>query len=157
MKREETVDFNVKGLWHTISRMYNSYGGPFDVTASTGYVLLNINVNEGTAATKIAPMLGMESRSLTRMLKTMEEKGWIYRKKDELDGRSVRILLTDLGRQKREVSRLAVRAFNKKIHSLVDQDNLKVFFNVLNKVSQIAEDESLFEDVVEKLQKEYSK
>ena len=97
MKKEVTVDYNIKSAWHSISRMYNSYGVNFDVTASTGFVLLNIDAEKGTPATKIAPMMGLESRSLTRMLKSMEEKGWIYRQKDPEDGRSVRIFLSDEG------------------------------------------------------------
>lgn len=157
MKREETVDYNVKGLWHTISRMYNSFGAPFDITASTGFVLLNIDVNEGTPATKIAPLLGMESRSLTRMLKSMEEKEWVYRKKDPQDGRSVRIFLTVLGKEKREISRKAVRAFNKEIQTLVSSENLKTFFKVLDQVNKVADDRSLFEGVSNKINKEFSK
>ena len=102
MKKEETVDFNIKVAWHAISRMYNQYGQMFDITASTGFVLLNIDVENGTPATKIAPLMGLESRSLTRMLKAMEDKGWIYREKDPDDGRSVRIFLTDKGKEKRD-------------------------------------------------------
>ena len=83
-----------------------------DVQGSTGFVLLNIDIDEGTPATKIAPALGMEARSLTRMLKSLEEKGWIYREPDPKDGRSIRIFLTDLGKEKRELSRRAVREFN---------------------------------------------
>lgn len=157
MKREETVDYNIKSLWHSISRMYNNFGGSFDVTASTGFVLLNIDVDEGTPATKIAPLLGMESRSLTRMLKTLEEKKFIYREKDPLDGRSVRIFLTPLGIEKREISRKAVRAFNNKVQTLVSPENLKNFFQVLELVNQIADEPSLFTEVVNKLNKEYSK
>ena len=75
MKKELTIDYNIKAAWHAIMRMYNQYGQDFDITASTGFVLLNIDSEQGTPATKIAPALGMESRSLTRMLKSLEEKG----------------------------------------------------------------------------------
>lgn len=148
MKREETVDYNVKTLWHSISRMYNQFGIPYDITASTGFVLLNINVEEGTPATKIAPLLGMESRSLTRMLKSMEEKGWVYREKDPEDGRSVRIRLTEEGQEKRELSKRAVQEFNKKIRSIVDTEELTVFFEVLRKIYGVASDTSLFDKIV---------
>ena len=156
MKREETVDYNIKTLWHSISRMYNQFGSPYDITASTGFVLLNINVEEGTPATKIAPLLGMESRSLTRMLKAMEEKGWVYREKDPTDGRSVRILLTDLGKEKRELSRRSVREFNKKVQSLVDSDKLKNFFQVLSQINEVATDPSLFDKIVKEISHEFA-
>lgn len=156
MKREETVDYNIKTLWHSISRMYNQFGSPYDITASTGFVLLNINVEEGTPATKIAPLLGMESRSLTRMLKAMEEKGWVYREKDPTDGRSVRILLTDLGKEKRELSRRSVREFNKKVQSLIDSDQLKSFFYVLSQINEVATDTSLFDKIVKEISNEFA-
>ncbi len=156
MKREETVDYNIKGLWHSISRMYNQFGAKYDITASTGFVLLNIDVENGTPATKIAPLLGMESRSLTRMLKAMEEKGWVYREKDPTDGRSVRIFLSELGKEKRELSRRAVREFNNKVRTLVPQDKLDDFFTVLREVSAIVEDTSLFFDVEEQISKEFA-
>ena len=156
MKREETVDYNIKSLWHGISRMYNQFGTAYDITASTGFVLLNIDVEEGTPATKIAPMLGMESRSLTRMLKAMEEKQWVYREKDRQDGRSVRIFLTDLGKEKRELSRRAVREFNKKIKSLIKEDKMKAFFEVLHEVTGIVNDPSLFDKIVKEISHEFA-
>lgn len=156
MKREETVDYNIKGLWHGISRMYNQYGIEYDITASTGFVLLNIDVEKGTPATKIAPLLGMESRSLTRMLKAMEEKGWVFRKKDPSDGRSVRIFLSDLGKEKRELSRRAVREFNKKVKTVIPAEQLDTFFKVLHQISGLVEDPKIFNKVAEEIANEFA-
>ena len=156
MKREETVDYNIKGLCHSISRMYNQYGSKYDITASTGFVLLNIDVENGTPATKIAPLLGMESRSLTRMLKAMEEKGWIYREKDSIDGRSVRIFLTNIGRKKRELSRRAVREFNTKVKTLIPLEKLNVFFGVLGQINAIIDDPSLFDQIAEHISEDFA-
>ena len=58
MKREETVDYNIKTAWHAINRMYNQEALKNDITTSIGFVLLNINSTEGTPATKIAPLIG---------------------------------------------------------------------------------------------------
>ncbi|MEP1034066.1 MarR family transcriptional regulator [Ekhidna sp.] len=156
MKREETVDYNIKGLWHSISRMYNQYGAKYDVTASTGFVLLNIDVENGTPATKIAPLLGMESRSLTRMLKAMEEKGWVYREKDPTDGRSVRIFLSDIGREKRELSRRAVREFNAKVKTLIPEEKLNDFFLVVKQINEIIDEPSLFNKIAEQISEEFA-
>ncbi|MFY0688326.1 MAG: MarR family transcriptional regulator [Cyclobacteriaceae bacterium] len=151
MKREDTVDYNIKSAWHSISRMYNQYGQQFDVTASTGFVLLNIDAEAGTPATKIAPMMGMESRSLTRMLKTMEEKKWIRREKDPEDGRSVRIILTELGKQKRDISRFSVKEFNKKIAQKVSESDMNTFFNVIKQINEISENREVITEAIEKM------
>ena len=138
MRREETVDHNIKAAWHAISRMYNQQAGKHDITTSIGFVLLNIHSDQGTPATKIAPLMGLEARSLTRMLKTMEEKKLIYREPDPVDKRSVRILLTALGKSKKEVSRETVLLFNNKVRELVPESKLKIFFEVMNEINQLA-------------------
>jgi len=137
MRREETVDHNIKSAWHAISRMYNHQAGKHDITTSIGFVLLNIH-SDGTPATKIAPLMGLEARSLTRMLKTMEEKKLIYREPDPTDKRSVRIFLTELGKKKKEVSRETVLYFNNKVRELVPESKLKIFLEVVNEINQLA-------------------
>ncbi|MEM8893695.1 MAG: MarR family transcriptional regulator [Bacteroidota bacterium] len=137
MKKEETVDYNVKVTWHAISRMYNQQGMAFDVTASTGFVLLNIDSQEGTPATKIAPLLGLEARSLTRMLKSLEEKGMIYKQQDPNDRRSVRIFLTDLGKEKKNFSRIVVKEFNNRIRERIPEDKLQTFFEVIRSINSL--------------------
>lgn len=138
MRREETVDHNIKAAWHAISRMYNQQASKHDITTSIGFVLLNIHSDQGTPATKIAPLMGLEARSLTRMLKTMEEKKLIYREPDPLDKRSVRIFLTAMGKRKKEVSRETVLLFNNKVRELMPESKLKIFFEVMTEINQLA-------------------
>ena len=148
MKREETVDYNIKTAWHAINRMYNQEAIKNEITTSIGFVLLNINSKEGTPATKIAPLIGLESRSLVRMLKSMEEKGLICRKADPSDKRLVRIFLTKKGLQKKEISRKTVMAFNEKVRGIIDPDELQVFFKVIQRINQIVEDNHIQPDQV---------
>jgi len=146
MKPEETVDYNIKVAWHAISRMYNTQAAHYDITTSIGFVLLNIDQEAGTPATKIAPLLGLETRSLTRILRSMEEKGLIYKQADALDKRSVRIFLTELGLEKKEVSRQTVRHFNGKVRERVSQAQLDNFFRVAAQITGLIEGKTMFED-----------
>ncbi|MBF9221853.1 MarR family winged helix-turn-helix transcriptional regulator [Hymenobacter ruricola] len=148
MKPEETVDYNIKVAWHAISRMYNTQAAQNDITTSIGFVLLNIDQEKGTPATKIAPLLGLETRSLTRILRSMEEKGLIYKQADSVDKRSVRIFLTPLGLEKKEVSRQTVRHFNLKIREKIPQSQLDNFFKVAAQITGMIEGKTLFEDFV---------
>ena len=138
MRKEETIDHNIKAAWHAISRMYNQQATKHDITTSIGFVLLNTHSEEGTPATKIAPLMGLEARSLTRMLKTMEEKKLIYREQDRIDKRSVRIFLTELGKRKKEISRETVLLFNNRVREAVSENKLQVFFEVMNEINQLA-------------------
>jgi len=146
MKPEETVDYNIKVAWHAISRMYNTQAARYDITTSIGFVLLNIDQELGTPATKIAPLLGLETRSLTRILRSMEEKGLIYKQADTQDKRSVRIFLTDLGLEKKEVSRQTVRHFNQKMRGKIPQGQLDTFFKVAGQITSMIEGKTLFDD-----------
>jgi DNA-binding MarR family transcriptional regulator len=100
-------------------------------------VLLNINSKEGTPATKIAPLIGLETRSLTRMLKTMEEKGLIFKQADPVDKRSVRIFLTEEGKRKKEISVQSVRSFNLEVRAELTEAELESFFGVIAKIQKV--------------------
>ncbi|WP_031528496.1 MarR family winged helix-turn-helix transcriptional regulator [Dyadobacter crusticola] len=142
MRKEKTVDFQIKRAWHSISRMYNAYAARYDTTMSVGYVLLNIDIENGTPATKIAPLLGMEPRSLVRMLKTLEEKGLIKREVSENDKRFVRIVLTELGKEKRELAREGVISFNTMVRDKIPLDKLVTFFDVIKDINRLVEEEN---------------
>lgn len=137
MKKEETVDYPIKSAWHAISRMYNQQAAEEGFTTAIGFVLININSKEGTPATKIAPLIGLETRSLTRMLKTMEEKGLIYKKADPIDKRSVRMFLTEEGKRKKEISVQSVMRFNELVRAALTEEELGSFFGVISKIQKV--------------------
>lgn len=147
MKREETVDYNIKAAWHGIARMYNQQAMRYKGTMSIGFALLNIHSDEGTPATKIAPLMGLETRSLTRLLKSMEEKGLIYREPDKTDKRSVRIFLTQAGQENKEKAKQTVLRFNEAVRNSVPPEKLNVFFEVLQNINQIIEKNKIYDTV----------
>lgn len=143
MRREETVDYNIKATWHAIARMYNQQAAQYGGTMSTGFVLLNISSEEGIPATKIAPLMGLEARSLTRILKNLEEAGMIYREVDANDKRLVRIFLTKEGKKKKEKAREVVLLFNEMVRKQVPQEKLNIFFEVLQEINKVIEENNL--------------
>jgi MarR family transcriptional regulator, organic hydroperoxide resistance regulator len=144
MRPNQTVCFNIKASWHTISRMYNEQAVKNDLTTAIGYVLLNIDTQKGTPATKIAPVLGMEPRSLTRMLKNLEDQGLIYRQQDEEDKRLIKVFLTDKGKEKKELAKKAVKRFNQVVREEIPEEKLTVFFEVIEKINNILEQKNIF-------------
>ena len=133
MEPSETVCFNIKTAWHAIHRMYNYEAVKEGISTSIGFVLLNID-EDGTPATKIAPLIGLETRSLTRMLKNLEDTGLIYRASDKSDKRMVSIFLTPLGKEKRKAASRTVKAFNTIVREKIPADKLDVFFDVINQI-----------------------
>lgn len=140
IKPEQSIDYNIKLAWHAISRMYNAEGSKYGLTASIGFILINIDPENGTPATKIAPQFGLEPRSITRALKSMEKEGLIYRKQSETDKRFIRIFLTEKGKEKREIARRVIKQFNLMIYESIEHDKLQVFFEVIRKIYQLVEE-----------------
>jgi hypothetical protein len=71
---------------------------------ATGFALLSMDKNIGTPLHHW-DQNGNGATSLTRTLKSMEEKGLIIRKKNPDDGRGVLIYLTELGKEKRLIKK----------------------------------------------------
>lgn len=144
MKAEETIDFPIRWAWYKISRLYNAEASVHGITMSIGYVLLNIDRQEGTPSTKLGPLMGMESRSLTRTLKTMEEQGLIFRRPDKYDRRMVRVFLTELGEEKRDISRKTVIAFNERVMAALSHDEYHQFMDTMFKINQVLGEPEFF-------------
>lgn len=145
MRREETVDYHLKTAWHAIARMYNQQAMQYGGTMSIGFALLNIQAEEGTPATKIGPLMGLEARSLTRLLRSMEDKGLIIRRGDAADKRSVRILLTREGKKRREKARETVLRFNEAVREVIPERKLEVFFDVVQNINRVIERNNIYE------------
>ena len=143
MKPQETVDFHIRWSWYNISRMYNSKANEFGGTMSIGYALLNLD-RDGTPSTKLGPKMGMEPRSLTRMIKLLEKNGWITKEVNNKDKRMVNLHLTEKGQKMRNKSREYVIEFNKKIYDEINIDDLETCFRVLNKVNTIIDTKNIF-------------
>jgi len=144
MKPVETIDYHIRWAWHTIQRMYNEEANKYGFSMSTGYVLLNIDVKKGTPSTKLGPKMGMESTSLSRTLKKMEERGLIKRKANPKDGRSVLIHLTPLGKKKRGISKEKVLQFNKKLHQIINKKKTNEFIEVIEKIKQVIKEKQIY-------------
>ena len=144
MKPEETIDFNIRSTWHKISRMYNIQAAEHGVSTATGMVLLNIDLKEGTPSTSLGPKMGMESRSLTRTLKNLEDEKVIYRQADKNDKRMVRIFLTELGIEKRNLSKEKVIKFNTHLMNNIKKKDLAVFFKVMGGINELIDENNIF-------------
>lgn len=133
-------DFMIRSSWHRISRMYNQKASEHNMTMSFGFILMNVD-KEGTPSTALGPKMGMEPTSLSRTLKTMEERGLIYRKVDKVDKRKVLIFLTKEGVKLRKEVKNFIVGFNERIIDTVSNEKLRAFFEVVQKVDVIIEDE----------------
>ena len=137
MNLKDTVDFHIKGTWHSLTKMYNRLAAQHDTSQTIAYILVNID-KEGTPATKIAARLGMEATSLSRVLKKMEDQNLIIKKTYPEDKRIMKIFLTDDGVEKRKLVKKILIDFNKKILKKISKSDMKTFYKVLNVINELA-------------------
>ena len=131
---DQMVIYKLRTAWFQISKLYNEMALEHDTSVSMAFVLLAINEDDGTPVTRIAPRMGMEPNSLSRILKSMEEKGFIYRQRDEIDKRMAFVCLTEKGKEKREIALKAVFRLEKAIINQIDDKKLESFFDVTNHI-----------------------
>ena len=124
--------------------MYNEEAQNFGASIATGFALLSMDKDKGTPSTSLGPKMGMEATSLTRTLKSMEDKGLIIRKKNPDDGRGVLIYLTDFGREKRELSRNTVLKFNDTVKKHISEEKLKHFTEVTDIINDLILEKKIF-------------
>jgi DNA-binding MarR family transcriptional regulator len=149
--KDLTIDYALRTTWQAVTRMYNEQAAKFDSTMATGFALLSIDPEEGTPSTSLGPRMGMEATSLSRTLKSMEERGLIIRKPNPDDGRGVLIYLTDFGKEKREYSRDRVLKFNEAIRSKVSEEKMKHFFEVMETINELISNKKIYtNDLVHK-------
>lgn len=139
-KHTETIDSKLKTTWQVVSRMYNAEAALHNLTIAMGHFLLNIDSDEGTYGSDIAPLLGMESTSLSRITISLEKKKLIQRIPDKEDGRKIRIILTQKGKSAKELAKNVVRNFNHMIEIKIGKEKVDDFFKTLVLIAELAEE-----------------
>lgn len=142
--KEITIDYALRATWQAVARMYNEEAKNFSTTMAIGFTLLSIDPKTGTPSTALGPKMGMEATSLSRILKSMEEKGLIERKPNPSDGRGVLIHLTDFGLEKRNDSKGVVLQFNEVVKQNVPEDQLDQFFQVMETINKLIIEKKIY-------------
>jgi DNA-binding MarR family transcriptional regulator len=136
VKHQETIDYFLKIVWQTVANRYNQLVTEFGITQSIGYLLINID-EEGTTVSQAAALLGLKSTSLSRMLNQLEQTGLIYRESNKGDKRSVKIYLTDLGKEKRQLAKNVVKQFNNYLNAHISDADKQYLTEMLKKINQL--------------------
>jgi len=136
-KDDNTIDYYLKSAWQSVANKYNQIAARHGITQATGYVLINIH-KEGTPVSQIATLLGVKATSLSRILNNLESLGLIYRETNRSDRRSVKVYLTDLGTQKRELAKDVVRKFNAFLEERISDAERQVLIQVLKRINHLA-------------------
>ena len=137
-EKVENIDLVLKSTWLAVSKMYSDLAQDHDATAVQALTLLKIDPKEGTRSTNLGPKMAIEPTSLTRIIKLLEDNGYIYKEKTTADKREVIIKLTDKGLSSRNLSKDVVVNFNKKVVERIPHEKLETFKEVMQDIMKIA-------------------
>tara|TARA_R110002124_G_scaffold51625_3_gene149060 strand:- start:2698 stop:3156 length:459 start_codon:yes stop_codon:yes gene_type:complete len=150
MDKTFSIDHQLRATWQAVAKLYNEQAAKHDSTMATAFVLLNIDYENGTPSTALGPLMGMEPTSLSRILKTMEDKGAISREKNPDDGRSVLIKLTEYGKEMRKISKDSVIQFNKVVREQLTEKEIDTFFKVTSTINKLIADKQIYKEINKK-------
>jgi DNA-binding MarR family transcriptional regulator len=142
--KDRTIDYMLRATWQAVARMYNEEAKQFNSTMAVGFTLLSIDPKSGTPSTALGPKMGMEATSLSRILKSMEEKGLVERRPNPEDGRGVLIYLTDFGLEKRNDSKDVVLRFNDVVKEHLTEEQLNCFFEVMETINRLIVERKMY-------------
>ncbi len=143
--KEKTIDYILRSTWMNVTKMYNEEARKKGSSMATGFALISIDPEEGTPSTALGPKMGMEATSLSRTLKTMEQKGLIERKPNPEDGRGVLIHLTPFGKEMREFSKGVVLGFDEAVQRNVSEEELHTFRKVANAINELINSKKIYD------------
>lgn len=142
--KDKTIDYVLRTTWLAVNKMYNEEAAKYETTMATGFALLSIDPENGTPSTSLGPKMGMEATSLSRTLKTMEDKGLIERKPNPEDGRGVLIHLTPFGKEKRDYSKERVLIFNDTIRKNISEEKINSFYEVAELINHMISNKNIY-------------
>ena len=99
LKLEDQLCFSIYAAGHAFTRFYKPLLGPLGLTYPQYLVLLTLWESDGLPLKAIGARLGLDSGTLTPLLKRMEEAGYLTRARDKADERQVLVRLTLKGRR----------------------------------------------------------
>lgn len=104
-------------------RQYAEMLRELDLHVGQDNLLCKLWRNDGVTHIHLSEWLNCEPPTVTNMVKTLEKKGFVYRKKDPVDGRVSRVYLTEMGSAVQEpIEKIWHKQQSKLLHGLSTDD-----------------------------------
>ena len=135
MKFTETIPMRLRCAYLTLHRTAQAHFSQFHITTDQ-YVLLSVLADEsGLTQTELGERMSSDPNTVTAMLRLLEEKELLYRKKCRNDARARRVHLSAKGKR---LQKKLIQS-STQLHTILDQamsaSERKVFMKVLETIS----------------------
>lgn len=111
---------------------------PYGVTHAYTYFLMELYEQDGLTQSDLYKRIGIEQPTAVRTLDRMERDGFVFRKRDSVDRRAIRIQLSDKGKQHKklilacakELNCIALKGFSENEHKTINQLIMRLNINL---------------------------
>lgn len=106
--------------WHdALAEQFTEAGYP-QMRPAYHSILIPLFEEDGLRLGELGRRAGLSKQTMTTMVAKIEKSGLVVRKHDELDGRAVRVYLTDLARDRARIAEKAIGNLDALAISLAD-------------------------------------
>lgn len=138
LKLDNQVCFPIYAASRLVTRLYQPYFDKLDITYPQYLVFLLLWEKDNRNVSDISHCLYLESSTLTPLLKRMEAKGYIKRKRSAEDERSVFIQLTPKGKKLEEkASAIPMQIVSKMQTEEISVDEILKMKDTLQKITRL--------------------
>lgn len=138
LKLENQVCFPIYAASRLVTRLYQPYFDKLDITYPQYLVFLLLWEKDNRNVSDISHCLYLESSTLTPLLKRMEAKGYIKRKRSAEDERSVFIQLTPKGKKLEEkASAIPMQIVSKMQTEEISVEEIMKMKDTLQKITRL--------------------
>jgi len=132
---ERYVCFRLARVMRKVQKYYEGPMAAHGITPGQFYVLNALWVTDGMKFKELAKSVDIDGSTLTGILDRMERGGFIQRRDDPEDRRSLLVFLTDKGREAGpELIRLAEK-LDREVRGQFPREEWEIFLRVLDRLS----------------------
>ena len=132
----ERIGYKVSLLSRLMEARLESMMAEHDVTRLMWCVLSGVGLEDVNTPSALADYIGITRPAVSRLLKTMEQRGWLERSGHDTDGRGIAVFLTKTGRQKLDACRPLVEELNAHFTSKLSGEDLAHFSSLIDRLAE---------------------
>ena len=131
----ETIGKNISILYRQFNMFLNNELEKVDITATELMYLGSLYKKDGITQDELVREYCIDKAATARTIQSMEKKGLVYRKADEVDKRAKRVYLTEKSDEYQKLIQDIQKKWIEKINMEIAQDDMEVFLKVLSSVT----------------------
>lgn len=131
----DTIGKNISILYRQFNMFLNNELEKVDITATELMYLGSLYKKDGITQDELVREYCIDKAATARTIQSMEKKGLVYRKADEVDKRAKRVYLTEKSDEYQKLIQDIQKKWIEKINMEIAEDDMEVFLKVLSSVT----------------------